>query len=270
MGCETAILVVSYGTSQVSALPPLTAIVQEVGEAFPGLPLTHAFTSRFLRDTLARRGGPDIPHVSDALAQLAQQGVSQVLLQPTHLLPGGEYHGMVEQLKPCTAQLTVALGDPLLRTPQDVERVAAALPACLPPLPPDGGGLFLGHGTSHQAHALYAQLEQALHRQGHTRLYVGTLKDGLSPQQMVQRLRLNPHLTRLYVYPLTVGCGVHALRDMLEGDESWCGQLRRAGFAVEGIPRGLGDCPAIRRLFVSHAQQAAGRFLPIYRNEAHL
>ena len=111
MGCETAILVVSYGTSQVSALPPLTAIVREVGEAFPGLPLMHAFTSRFLRDTLARRGGPDIPHVSDALAQLAQQGVSQVLLQPTHLLPGGEYHGMVEQLKPCTAQLTVALGD---------------------------------------------------------------------------------------------------------------------------------------------------------------
>ena len=263
----TAILVVSYGTSQVSALSTLSAIAHQVGEAFPGLPLRHAFTSRFLRDTLAQRGGPYLPHVSDALAQLAAEGYSHVLLQPTHLLPGREYQAMVDQLEGYSSRLSFSLGTPLLHTPQDVESVAAALPACLPPLAPDAGALFLGHGTSHEAHRVYAQLEQALHRQGHTNLYVGTLTGGHTLQQTAQRLH---HLSRLYVHPLTVVCGVHAVRDMLEGAASWCGHLRQAGLAVEGIPRGLGDSPTIRSLFVSHAQQAAGSFPPLDRNEAHL
>lgn len=262
---KTALVVVSYGVSRPSALPPLTAIAHQVGQAFPNLPLIHAFTSRFLRDALAKGGGPDIPHVSQALDQLAGEGYTQVLLQPTHLLPGGEYQAMADQLEGYASRLSFSVGSPLLHTPQDVEAVAAALPACLSPLEENEGALFLGHGTSHEAHGVYAQLEQALHRQGHTNLYVGTLTGGLTPPQTAQRLH---HLSRLYVHPLTVVCGVHAMRDMLEGTESWCGQLRQAGMHVEGIPQGLGDCAAIRRLFVSHAQQAARTFLPIYRNEA--
>lgn len=258
MSEATAVLVVSYGTSQPSALSALTAIAREIGDAFPSLPLVEAFTSRFLRDTLAQRGGPHISHVSDALEQLAAEGYSQVLVQPTHLLQGSEYQAMVAHMAPFTARLKLCVGTPLLSTCQDVEAVAAALPSCLPSLTPDTGALFLGHGTSHETHQVYAQLEQALHRLGHTHLYVGTLKDGLTPQQTLQRLgQDSPHLTRLYLHPLTVVCGVHALRDMLSGPESWHGQLSAQGLQVEGIPQGLGHCPAIRRLFVAHAQQAA-------------
>lgn len=262
MGCKTAILVVSYGTSQPSALPALTAIAQEMEAAFPGLPLAEAFTSRFLRDALCKRGGPDIPHVSDALERLAGDGVRRVLLQPTHLLQGSEYQALVEHLAPFTSRLTLSVGAPLLSSGEDVEAVASALPTCLPPLPPDTGALFLGHGSSHEAHAVYAQLEQALHRLGHTNLYVGTLKGGLTPQQTLQRLgQGSPHLTRLYLHPLTVVCGVHALRDMLSGPESWHAQLSQGGLQVESIPQGLGHCPNLRRLFVAHAQQAAQALL---------
>ena len=67
-----AVLVVSYGTSQVSALPTLANLAREIGAAFPRLPLIHAFAHPRLRDALVRGGGHRVPLVSEALAQLAQ------------------------------------------------------------------------------------------------------------------------------------------------------------------------------------------------------
>lgn len=251
-----AVLVVSYGTSQVSALPTLANLAREVGAAFPRLPLVHAFAHPRLRDALARNGGPRVPLVSEALAQLLQDGVKQVLIQPAYLLPGGEYQAMLAQLEPYAQRLTLCLGHPLLATPEDVEDVAAALPACLPPLAPQEGALFLGHGTSHEAHAAYAHLEQALHRQGHTRFFVGTLQGGPTPAETARRIRQLSPVTRLHIHPLMVVCGVHATRDLLVGEQSWCRQLEHQGFDVSGVSRGLGDCPAILRLFAAHAQAA--------------
>ena len=95
-----AILVVSYGTSQVSALPTLANLAREIGAAFPRLPLIHAFAHPRLRDALVRNGGPRVPLVSEALAQLTQDGARHLLIQPTYLLFAGEYQAMVAQLEP--------------------------------------------------------------------------------------------------------------------------------------------------------------------------
>lgn len=253
-----AVLVVSYGTSQVSALPTLANLAREIGAAFPHLPLIHAFAHPRLRDSLVRNGGPRVPLVSEALAQLTQDGAWHVLVQPTYLLCAGEYQAMVGQLEPYAQQLNLSLGQPLLAAPQDIEEVAEALPTCLPPLAPQEGALFLGHGASHEAHGVYAQLEQALHRQGHTQYFVGTLQDGPTPAETAHRIQQAGAITRLHIHPLMVVCGVHATRDLLAGEQSWCGQLEHMGFPVSAVSQGLGDCPAICRLFVSHARQAAG------------
>ena len=164
---------------------------------------------------------------------------------------------MKAQLEPYAQRLDLSVGQPLLATPQDIEAVAEALPTCLPPLDPQEGALFLGHGASHEAHGVYAQLEQALHRQGHTRYFVGTLQDGPTPAETARRIREAGAVTRLHVHPLMVVCGVHATRDLLAGEQSWCGQLERLGVPVSAVSQGLGDCPAIRRLFVAHALEAA-------------
>lgn len=257
MDHPAAVLVVSYGTSQVSALPTLAHLARDVGSAFPRLPLVHAFAHPRLRDALARHGGPRVPLVSEALAQLAQDGIKQVLVQPAYLLPGGEFQALLAQLEPCAHRLDLRVGRPLLATPEDVEAVAAALPACVPPLAPQEGALFLGHGSGHEAHAAYAHLEQALRRLGHTRFFVATLQGGPTPDEMARRIRQHAPVTRLHLHPLMVVCGVHATRDLLAGEHSWCGQLERLGFQVSGVAQGLGDCPAIRRLFAVHARQAA-------------
>lgn len=253
-----AVLVVSYGTRQVSALPTLANLARDIGAAFPHLPLVHAFAHPRLRDALVQGGGPRVPLVSEALAQLTQDGARHVLIQPTYLLWAGEYQAMVAQLEPYAQRLDLWVGQPLLATPQDIANAAQALPTCLPPLAPQEGALFLGHGASHEAHQVYAQLEQALHRQGHTRYFVGTLQDGPTPAETAHRIRQAGEVTRLHVHPLMVVCGVHATRDLLAGEHSWCGQLERLGFSVSAVSQGLGDCPAIRRLFVAHARQGAG------------
>ena len=126
------------------------------------------------------------------------------------------------------------------------------------PLAPQEGALFLGHGASHEAHGVYAQLEQALHRQGHTRYFVGTLQDGPTPAETARRIREAGAVTRLHVHPLMVVCGIHATRVLLAGEQSWCRQLARLGFPVSAASQALGAFPATRALFVAHAREAAG------------
>ena len=78
----TAVLVVSYGTSQPSALSALTQIRLAVGAAFPGLPLAEAFTSPFLHNTLARRdmlSGPESWHGQLSAGGLTVEGIPQGL-----------------------------------------------------------------------------------------------------------------------------------------------------------------------------------------------
>jgi len=87
---------------------------------------------------------------------------------------------------------------------------------------------------------------------------VGTLQDGPTPAETARRIREAGAVTRLHVHPLMVVCGVHATRDLLAGEQSWCRQLERLGVPVSAVSQGLGDCPVIRRLFVAHAQEAAG------------
>ena len=58
--------------------------------------------------------------------------------------------------------------------------------------------------------------------------------------------------------PLMTVAGDHAKND-LAGEEpgSWKNRLAAEGYAVTCTLRGLGEYPAVRALFVSHAREAA-------------
>ena len=51
--------------------------------------------------------------------------------------------------------------------------------------------------------------------------------------------------------------GDHAMNDM-QGDEedSWKNRFAREGFQVTCVAQGLGEIPAIRRLYVAHTAKA--------------
>ena len=83
MNQKTGILAVSFGTSHnTTRARTIQAIEQEIQAAWPDIPLFRAWTSGMIRKKLARTTGEIIPGVKEALAQMAEEGITRVVLQP--------------------------------------------------------------------------------------------------------------------------------------------------------------------------------------------
>ena len=96
---KKALLCVSFGTSVPEARGSIEAVEAALKRTAPDRRLARAFTSTIIRRLLSARG-EEIPGVSGALEQLAEQGVEDVLVQPTHILFGNEYEEICREMAP--------------------------------------------------------------------------------------------------------------------------------------------------------------------------
>ena len=256
---KKAILAVSFGTSHFDTLEKtIAAIEADLAAALPDRTLFRAFTSGMILRKLEVEG-THIDSVPQALERLLAEGYGDVVVQPTHILNGDEYDKLLALAAPYAGKFRrLAFGKPLLTALEDYQALAAALEADLP-APSEGAAvLFMGHGTGHWSNAAYAQLEYLLHDRGRRDVVIGTVEGYPGFEEALRRLRELPGLERVELRPLMVVAGDHAKND-LAGEEpgSWKNRLGSEGYGVTCTLRGLGEYPAVRALFVSHARAAA-------------
>ena len=68
----------------------------------------------------------EIPDTMRALAEMAEEGIEEVLIQPTHLLAGEEYEKLCAQAEGFRERFRrMEIGVPLLHEEEDLERVAS-------------------------------------------------------------------------------------------------------------------------------------------------
>ena len=142
-----ALLVVSFGTSVAATRPrTLEAVEDALRQAFPERRFCRAWTSGMLRRKLEREEGQKIPSVAEALECLAADGVTDVLVQPTHLILGEEFERTAESVRAFAGRFAAfAMGSPLLSEEADVSELARILEAAFP-LPEDE---LLGYAWGH-------------------------------------------------------------------------------------------------------------------------
>ena len=88
---KKAILVVSFGTSFAKTrAKTIDRMEADFAEAFPDYKVYRAWTSKKIIAKLLRRDGIRIPTVKEAVAQMLADGVTHVIVQPTHLVDGIE------------------------------------------------------------------------------------------------------------------------------------------------------------------------------------
>ena len=98
---KKAILAVSFGTSYQDTLErTIAAIEKELAAVFPDRMLLRAFTSGMICRKLKERDGIVIPSPAQALEQLLGEGVTDVVIQPTHVINGAEYDKLMAQAEP--------------------------------------------------------------------------------------------------------------------------------------------------------------------------
>lgn len=257
---KQAILVVSFGTSYNESRDlTIGAIENAIADAFPKYEVRRAFTSQIIIDKLAQRDGLVIDNVEEALERAAADGITTLVVQPTHLMSGYEYTDLADAVADYRSQFeTVVLAEPLLASEEDFDAVADAITTRTSDYDDGKTAIcFMGHGTQADANSVYSKLQETLAENGYENYYIGTVEAEPSFDSILSAIGANKDYTTVVLEPLMVVSGDHAVNDMAgDGDDSWKSCFAKEGYKVECILEGLGQNAAIQKLYVSHTQDA--------------
>lgn len=253
---KTALLVVSFGTTHMDTLEK-TIIPTEcaIAEAFPQYPFYRAFVSNIVRRRLREERGMVIDDVEQALARIAADGYTHVLLQPTLLIPGEEMDRLMTSVMRGKGSLQVSVGMPLLCKNEDLEEILNVLETMYP-VDSDTVLLMMGHGTEHSGNRIYEQLAEKMRSRNSMAMRLCTVEGSPSFEDAVQELLDMPQ-RKVVAAPLLFVAGDHAKNDMAgEEEDSLRSLLEAQGFSVSCRLQGLGEFAQVQQIFVDKARKA--------------
>lgn len=280
---EKELLVVSFGTSyNDSRAADIGGIERALQAAYPDWSVRRAFTSQIIINHVQARDGEKIDNMDQALQRAVDNGVKDLVVQPTHLMHGAEYDELVASVEEYQDNFdSVEIAEPLLgevgadaaEVNTDKETVAKAITAqaveeagydSLEAAEADGVAfVFLGHGTSHTANVTYDQMQTQMEELGYGNVFIGTV-EGKPADTALEAVRDKVHeagYTTVVMRPLMVVAGDHANNDMAGDEEdSWKSQFAASGYfdAIETQIEGLGEIDAVQQIYVEHTGEVTG------------
>ena len=281
---ENEILVVSFGTSfNDSRANDIGGIEKAIAEANPDWSVRRAFTAQIIINHILARDGEKIDNVQQALERAVDNGVKNLVIQPTHLMHGAEYDELVGTVEEYSDKFeTISIAEPLLGEVgndatvinEDKKAVAEAIVAesleiagyeTLEAAAEDGVAfVFMGHGTAHTAKVSYSQMATQMAELGYDNVFIGTV-EGEPEETACENIIEAVHeagYTTVILRPLMVVAGDHANNDMAGDEEdSWKSMFEASEYfeAVDFQIEGLGRIEAVQELYVAHtAEVVAG------------
>lgn len=278
---ENEILVVSFGTSfNNSRVADIKGIEDALQAAYPDWSVRRAFTAQIIINHVQARDGEKIDNVNQALDRAVNNGVKNLIVQPTHLMHGAEYDELIGELDNYKDQFeSVQVAEPLLGEVgadatvinADKTAVAEILTAeavktagydSLDAAKEDGTAfVFMGHGTSHTAKVSYSQMQTQMKELGYDNVFIGTVEG--EPEETACEAVIDAvaeaGYTKVILRPLMVVAGDHANNDMAGGDEdSWLSMFKASGKfdSVDTQIAGLGEIEGIQQIYVEHTADA--------------
>ena len=218
--------------------------------------------------------------MQQALDRAVDNGVKNLVVQPTHLMHGAEYDEMTEAIDGYKDKFeSVAIAEPMLGEVgddatvinDDKKAVAQAITdeACkeagydsMEAAAEDGTAfVFMGHGTSHTANVTYDQMQTQMNDLGFTNAFIGTVEgepEDTECQAVIAKVK-DAGFKKVVLRPLMVVAGDHANNDMAgDDDDSWKSQFNASGAfdSVDCQIAGLGRIEAVEDLYVEHTKAA--------------
>ena len=251
---KKAILAVSFGTSHEDTRKvTIDAIEDSMRQAFPEYPVYRAWTSKMIIRKLKNRDNIIVPTVKEAMEQMAADGITDVLVQPTHVINGIENDRMKEDALSFRDSFhSISFGDPLLTTEDDSHKAIAAIAREFSHITKNQALVFMGHGTTHFANSIYAALDYTFKDKGYHNFFLGTVEAYPSMESLKKMVKAY-RPKEVVLAPFMIVAGDHAKNDMAGDDpESWYSQFKDEGYEVKTVLKGLGEYEGIRSLFIDH------------------
>ena len=278
---ENELLVVSFGTSfNDSRAEDVKGIEDALAEAYPDWSVRRAFTAQIIINHVEARDDEVIDNMQQALDRAVENGVKNLVVQPTHLMHGAEYDEMTEAINDYKDKFeSVAIAEPMLGEVgddatvinDDKKAVAQAITdtACkeagfdsMDAAAEAGTAfVFMGHGTSHTANITYDQMQTQMENLGLKNAFIGTVEgkpEDTACDKVIEKVK-EAGYKNVVLRPLMVVAGDHANNDMAGDDEdSWKSQFVASGNfdKVDCQIEGLGRIEAVEKLYVEHTKAA--------------
>ncbi|WP_051204590.1 sirohydrochlorin cobaltochelatase [Butyrivibrio sp. VCD2006] len=274
---ENELLVVSFGTSfNDSRAEDIGGIEKALAAAYPDWSVRRAFTAQIIINHVNARDGEKIDNMEQAIQRAIDNGVKNLVVQPTHLMHGAEYDELMEVVESNKDKFeSVAIAEPLLGEVgkdatvinEDKEAVAKAITAeavktagfdSLDAAKEDGTAfVFMGHGTSHTANVTYNQMQTQMDKLGYENVFIGTVEgepEETELSNVISKVKEGGY-KKVILRPLMVVAGDHANNDMAgDDDDSW-----KSGFEADGSFEsiecqiaGLGGIEDVQKIYVEH------------------
>ncbi len=278
---ENELLVVSFGTSfNDSRAKDIGGIEKALQAAYPDWSVRRAFTAQIIINHVQARDDEKIDNMDQALQRAVDNGVKNLVVQPTHLMHGAEYDELTEAVESYKDKFeSVKIAEPLLgevgtdetAVNEDKAEVAEAITSeavktagfdSLDAAKEDGTAfVFMGHGTSHTAKISYSQMQAQMNDLGYDNVFIGTVEgepEDTACEAVIEKLK-NAGYKKVILRPLMVVAGDHANNDMAgDDDDSWKSQFEASGAfdSIDTQIAGLGGIDAIQQIYVAHTQAA--------------
>ena len=278
---DNELLVVSFGTSfNGSRAADIGGIEKALQTAYPDWSVRRAFTAQIIINHVQARDDEKIDNMDQALQRAVDNGVKNLVVQPTHLMHGAEYDELTEAVESYKDKFeSVTIAEPLLgevgdsddAVNDDKKAVAEAITAeavktagydDLDAAEADGTAfVFMGHGTSHTAKISYSQMQSQMNDLGYKNVFIGTVEgepEDTACEAVIEKIK-EAGYKKVVLRPLMVVAGDHANNDMAGDDEdSWKSQFEASGAfdKIDTQIAGLGEISAIQDLYVAHTKAA--------------
>lgn len=252
---KTGILVAGFGTGYLDSRKRTVEVLErEIAEAYPKVPVYRAWVSGRLRELVREREGVAVDGVGEALRRMQADGVARAVIQPTCMIAGLEYDRIQREVRNTEHIFySIRVGKPLLWEEEDCRQAARCGMEDFPALGPLEALVWFGHGTSHEANAVYRKLDRAFLQQDTAgRVRLATMKAEPGFDEILGWLA-GKRIRKVHLAPFMLSAGGHVCKEMAGEDrDSWQMRLVRAGYEVECHIRGLGENAGIRRMYLKH------------------
>ena len=252
---ENEILVCSFGTSfNNSRAQDIGGIEKAEQAAYPDWSVRRAFTAQIIINHVEARDGEYIDNMDQALQRAVDNGVKNLIIQPTHLMHGAEYDELSEAVEGYKDKFeSVKIAEPLLGEVgddatvinEDKQKVVLVV-RCFP----------------HEAvDATYDQMQTQMENLGYKNVFIGTVEGKPADtecQAVIQKVK-DAGYKKVVLRPLMVVAGDHANNDMAGDDsDSWKSQFTDSGNfeSVDCQIAGMGEIPDIQQIYVAHTKAA--------------
>ncbi len=245
---KKSILLVAFGTSVPEAEKAFDNIRERISKRFPETEIKWAYTSNIIRKKLAKQGRK-IDSPKEAFAKFAESGITDIVVQSLHTIPGAEFHEIVKaaaEFEKKHPDIKISIGNPLLTDSGSVDRMADILIADIPAERKKSDAvIYMGHGSEHHVEDMkYTELNKVLNSKD-PNIYLGTV-EGKNLLDPILKACREKGMAKAYLIPFMSVAGDHAINDMAgPGEDSWKSRLEKAGIKTVPILKGTAEVDAI-------------------------